>query len=65
MTTTIQVSDTTKQLLEVIKKKERSRTYDKIIQELVKKHTKTAKSMFGMMKGWKWNKEEDRMKTRD
>ncbi len=61
MTTTIQVSDATKQVLDGLKKKEQASSYDQIIQELVKTKTKVASSMFGSFKLNAWKK-EDRMK---
>lgn len=62
MATTIQISDTTKQMLEKLKSNEQMETYDKVIQHLVKKHTHVSKSMFGSNKKLTWRKEEDRMK---
>ena len=58
MTTTIQISDTTKQVLESLKKKEKNATYDMLIQRLIKKHSNAAKSMFGAIKGIKWKKQD-------
>ena len=63
--TTIQVSSSTKQTLEILKKNENLSSYDQVIKKLVEKKSKTAKSMFGMVKGLsKWNK-DDRMKFND
>lgn len=58
MTTTIQVSETTKQLLEKIKEKKHATSYDQIIQQLVKKYTGVAPSLFGSVKGLHWNKKD-------
>lgn len=58
MATTIQITNATKQLLEILKKKENAPSYDKIIYELAKKDTKISKSMFGSVKGLKWNKKD-------
>lgn len=60
MATTIQVSDATKQLLELLKKKEKTPSYDQIIQILAKERAKVPSSMFGAIKGLKWKK-KDRM----
>lgn len=60
--TTLQVHQTTKQILEDLKKKENLSTYDQVIRHLVKKHIHIPKSMFGAMKGLRpWKKETDRM----
>ncbi len=60
MTTTIQVSKATKQLLDILKKKEQATSYDLVIQKLAKARTGISKSMFGAAKGLKW-KREDRL----
>lgn len=60
MATTIQVSDTTKQMLDMLKEKKHAKTHDMLIHELLEKEAKIPKSMFGSIKGLKWNKEEDR-----
>ena len=65
MATTIQISDTTKQMLESIKKMEKNATYDQLIQELVKKHSHVAPSMFGAIKGIKWKKQQDRLELHE
>lgn len=59
-TTTIQISGATKQLLVYFKKKERVKTYDHLLQRLLRKKTKVPKSLFGSAKGLTWSK-EDRM----
>ena len=64
MATTIQVSDLTKQRLQLLKTKEHASTFDDIIVELLDK-TQKVKSLFGMYKGMKWNKETDRPKDRE
>jgi len=64
MTTTIQVSDNTKQLLERMKKEQKERSYDAVIQHLVRKDLKVAESMFGAVKGTVWKK-SDRLKFHD
>jgi predicted CopG family antitoxin len=56
MTTTIQVSDTTKQLLEKLKEKEHARSYDEVIKDLAEKKMRIKKSMFGSVPGLKWQK---------
>lgn len=60
MTTTIQVSDGTQQLLEFIKKKEKAASYDQVILHLVKTHAHVPRSLFGAVKGLTWKK-TDRM----
>ncbi len=60
MATTIQVSDSTKQLLEKLKKEEKVNSYDEIIQELLFARTKVSKSMFGADRTLTWTK-KDRM----
>lgn len=64
MATTIQISNVTKQLLETLKEEENANSYDKIIQNLVNEHQEISKSMFGTIKGLRWNK-NDRMKIKD
>mgnify|MGYP001577833928 CR=1 FL=1 len=59
MPTTIQVSETTKQLLDMLKEKKQVKTHDMLIQQLLQTETKIPKSMFGAMKGLKkWSKED-------
>ncbi|HLD04117.1 MAG TPA: hypothetical protein VJG90_00200 [Candidatus Nanoarchaeia archaeon] len=62
MHTTIQVSKTTKQLLEMVKEQKEAASYDEVIKTLLKKDMKIPDSMFGVDKGLKWNKKTDRMK---
>lgn len=61
MATTIVVTETTKNLLEAIKKGGDISSYDKVIQHLAEDHKKEH-SLFGAAKGLKWNKQKDRMK---
>ena len=66
MTTTIQVSMGTKQMLDFVKKKQHLKTYDSLIQKILQEHAAIPKSMFGAAKGMKkWNKEEDRLKLHE
>ena len=64
MATTIQVSETTRQLLDSYKKKMHASSYDMIISKLMSEKMKIPKSMFGAAKGIKWSK-EDRGDDRD
>lgn len=66
MTTTIQVSLATKQLLEFVKRKEQFKTYDSLLQKVLHEHASVPKSLFGTVKKMKkWNKEEDRLKLHE
>ena len=58
MTTTIQVSGTTKQMLDLLKEKKRIRTHDQVIQRLLRQHMAVPVSMFGSVKGFKWKKKD-------
>ena len=58
MTTTIQVSDETKQLLQMIREREDAKSYDEVIQHVLKTHAQVPKSMFGALKGFKWKKKD-------
>ena len=61
MSTTIQISDGTKQLLERAKVTEEASSYDEIIKKLLQQYTNVPKTMFGHAKGMKpWSK-KDRM----
>jgi hypothetical protein len=60
MSTTIQVSIATKQLLDTVKKKKHIKTYDRVIQQLLEKQENIPKSMFATFKDMNWTK-EDRM----
>ena len=64
MATTIQISNATKQLLEILKKQDNAQSYDKIINQLANERTKVSKSMFGTVKGFKWSK-KDRLKLHE
>ena len=57
MSTTIQVSGKTKQLLVFMKEKEHFETYDQVIKHLAEMHAHIPKSMFGALKGARWKKE--------
>ncbi len=61
MATTVQISDTTRQKLEVLKKKEGLGSLDEVISRIADKELKTPKSMFGKAKISSWKK-SDRMK---
>ncbi|MBU0757816.1 MAG: hypothetical protein KKF44_07120 [Nanoarchaeota archaeon] len=67
MATTIQVKDTTLQMLKDLKEKENAKTYDEVISNIVKEKMNVKESMFGTLKGkkFKWNKETDRLKFRE
>ena len=56
MATTIQVSETTRQLLESYKMKQKESSYDKVLHNLLAEKMKIPKSMFGAAKGLKWTK---------
>lgn len=58
MPTTIQVSDTTKQTLTVLKERKKVKTHDQVIQYLLNNEMNIPKSMFGAIKGLKWKKED-------
>ena len=58
MTTTIQISDTTKQILEHLKREENVSSYDIILENILKKHIKVPHSMFASIKGIRWKKED-------
>lgn len=65
MATTIQVSDTTKQMLDMLKEKKQAKTHDMVIQQLAQAEMKIPESMFGAAKGMRWKKEEDRAVFRE
>ena len=57
MSTTVQVSVTTKQMLEMLKEDKKLKTFDQALQYLLDKELKIPKSMFGALKGLgKWTK---------
>jgi len=64
MTTTIQIRKTTKQMLQMLKKKEQASSYDQIIQRLVRKRMGVPTSMFGTVKGARPRK-SDRLKLNE
>ncbi len=64
MATTIQVTETTKQLLERLKEEDKAGSYDEVIQKVLLVREKVPKSMFGVDKGIVWKK-EDRLKFRE
>lgn len=64
MPTTVQISDTTRQKLEMLKDQEGLRTLDEVISRIADKELKSPKSMFGKAKISGWNK-KDRMKFHD
>ena len=51
MATTIQVSETTRQMLEMAKKKVGAKSLDETLQKVLEEQLKAPKSMFGRMKG--------------
>lgn len=59
--TTVQIRNTTKQKLEMLKEQEGLKTLDEVISKIVNKELKTPKTMFGKanISGWK---KSDRMK---
>ena len=61
MATTIQVSETTKQLLQMAKEEEGAQSYDALIREVFMQKSGIPKSLFGKGKGAGWKK-VDRMK---
>lgn len=65
MATTIQVSDTTKQMLDRLKEKKQVKTNDQIIQLLIDEKMDLPKSMFGAAKGLGRWKKEDRAEFRE
>lgn len=65
MSTTVQISDETKQMLDWLKKEESASTYDEVIQHVITIHTNVSKSMFGAIKGSSWNKKRDRLKLHE
>jgi predicted CopG family antitoxin len=64
MSTTIQVSDTTKQLLQKIKEEIKASSFDEIINGLLQKKQQIPNSMFEVDKGMKWTK-ADRLNFRE
>jgi hypothetical protein len=64
MSTTVKISDITRQKLELLKKSEGFETLDEIISSLVDKELKTPASMFGKAKISSWKK-SDRLMFHD
>lgn len=63
MATTVQIDESTKQMLEKIKEMENRPTFDDVITELVKDRLKVPSSLFGKGKGKISRfKKEDRLK---
>ena len=59
MATTIQVSDTTKQMLDMMKEEKRIRTYDLLLEHLLQSEVTVPNSMFGAAKGLKkWSRKD-------
>ncbi|MEK6849633.1 MAG: hypothetical protein AABY01_03630 [Nanoarchaeota archaeon] len=59
MTTTIQVSDMTKQLLDQLKAREHADSFDAVVEKLAREKMAVPKSMFGSAKGLgPWRKED-------
>ena len=56
MATTIQVSETTRQLIELYKKQTHESSYDKVLNKVFSEKMNIPKSMFGAAKGMKWTK---------
>lgn len=57
MTATIQVSEITKQMLDMLMEKKKAKTVDQAIRQLIDKELKIPKSMFGAAKGLgRWTK---------
>lgn len=64
MTTTIQVSMTTRQVLKRLKEERGAASYDDVIRELVSEHTSTSHSFFGAAPKLRWTK-KDRLKLHE
>jgi hypothetical protein len=64
MATTVQIADTTKQLLDHLKEQRHASSFDEVILVLVKKELHIPDSMYGKFPGMKWTK-ADRMEDRD
>ena len=59
MPTTIQVSETTKQMLDMLKEKKQIKTHEQLIQHLLEVEIDVPKSMFGAAKGLKkWSRKD-------
>lgn len=64
MATTIMLSDSTKEMLEMYKEKEHATSFDACVRELLLAHLKIPQSMAGAYKGMKWTK-ADRAEFRE
>jgi hypothetical protein len=64
MATTIMLSESTKELLDMYKEKEHAASFDVCVRELLLGHLKIPKSMAGAFKGMKWTK-ADRAEFRE
>jgi hypothetical protein len=65
MVTTVQISESTKQLLDSIKEEEEAETFDEVVNHLAHEHLKIPRSMHGSAKGLRpWTK-EDRVRFRE
>ena len=51
MSTTIQISETTRHMLEVAKRRTGSNSLDEAIKKILEEHFEPPKSMFGSLKG--------------
>lgn len=58
MATTIQISLSTKQLLESLKQHEHVATYDQVILQLLRDRVGVPKSLYGAVKGMTWGKDD-------
>lgn len=61
MATTIQVSETTKQMLQMLKEEEHATSYEEVIRQMLDERLNVPKSMLGALKGFRWKKSEDRL----
>lgn len=61
MSTTVQISDMTRQKLEMLKQEEGLRTLDEVISSMADERLKMPKTMFGKSKVSPWKK-SDRMR---
>ena len=65
MKTTIQVSNQTRHLLEILKERKKAKSLNIVIKNLAEKEAKIPKSMFGIYPDLKpWKKETDRPKSK-
>ncbi len=65
MATTIQVRESTKQMLEELKLQSNAETYDEVIARVIAEKLKAPKSLFGKIKLSPYIREKDRMKFRE